>query len=89
MKGDYPCQEPTLLLGKSLTQTDIKFDDNGMLFYQNKKVHGCALVTVSHVPQLLFPFLLLQVNGRNFAALCRSCAEEQATTKCKHNKNDR
>ncbi|MBM3939058.1 MAG: hypothetical protein FJ333_10475 [Sphingomonadales bacterium] len=83
MTGKYK-----IVIGKDLSLISLV---NNLFFYNEKRIMGCALVTILPPTKLLYPFLpYRKVDGTSVNTLCRQCAENCPRSKiCKHSRDQR
>jgi hypothetical protein len=82
MTGKYK-----IVMGAELKKIEIH---NNMFFYDNKRIKGAILLTISPPKDLFVPFLLYRrkKDSKTYNTLCRLCCENEKV-KCSHSKLQR
>ena len=83
LNGYYPTDKPEYLVGKSFFPEKLSFE-NGRMKYYKDDIEGVCLVTVFPPSNLIYPFLIMNINNKKIGALCKKCAEEQSLNLCSH-----
>ena len=82
LKHDFPIEKFQVLIGNELKEIMVH---NHTLMFQNKELYGLILLTIEAPQNLEFPFLTHRTKDSvSVAALCKTCAQNQTLSNCKH-----